>query len=92
MTGPPALRDDLGHLVDLSLGTAEGTESLLGQLSRALVLGVTEEFDDTALVWGEAVEGVKLVCAFVSAWVGALVTYPETSFTTSRTKAVLLLK
>ena len=53
MTGSPALGDDLGHLVDLSLRTAEGTESLLGQLSCTLVLGVTEEFDNAALVWGE---------------------------------------
>ena len=61
VTGSPALSDDLGHLVDLSLGAAEGAESLLGQLSRTLVLGVTEEFDDTALVWGKAGEKVVLV-------------------------------
>lgn len=62
VTGSPALGDNLGHLVDLSLGTAEGTESLLGQLSRTLVLGVTKEFDDAALVWGKAGEEVVLVC------------------------------
>ena len=53
VTCSPALSDDLGHLVDLSLGTAEGSESLLRELTGALVLAVTEEFDDTALVWGE---------------------------------------
>ena len=72
MTSSPGLGDDLGHLVNLSLCTAEGTKlslvsvlrikqkgvmsySSLRELSGALVLAVTEEFDDTALVWGEAV-------------------------------------
>lgn len=71
MTRSPALSDDLGHLVDLSLGTAEGTESLLGQLSRTLVLAVTEKFDDTALVWGEAVEAVVLAGGHLSVLVWA---------------------
>lgn len=52
---PPGLSNDLGHLVDLSLRTAEGAESLLRQLPRALVLGVAEQFDHAALVRGEAV-------------------------------------
>jgi len=95
VTRPPALGDDLGHLVHLSLRTAEGTEPLLRQLSRALVLAVAQKFDHTALVWGEAV-GCALVIA-VSEWNGRSVgggdrAYPETSFTTSRTNAVLLLK
>ena len=55
VTRPPALRNDLGHLVNLSLRAAERPESLLRQLSRALVLAVTEEFDDAALVWCEAI-------------------------------------
>lgn len=55
MAGSPALSNDLGHLVDLSLRTAESTESLLCELARALVLAVAEEFDDAALVGCEAV-------------------------------------
>lgn len=50
-----ALGDDAGHLVNLSLATAEGTEPLLRELARTLVLGVAEEFDNAALVGGEAV-------------------------------------
>lgn len=56
----PALSDDLGHLVDLSLRTAESTESLLCKLAGTLVLAVAEKFDDAALVWCEAI-GMKLV-------------------------------
>lgn len=54
MTGSPAVGDDLGHLVHLSLRTAECAEPLLRELTGALVLAVAEKFDDTALVWGEA--------------------------------------
>ena len=61
MTSSPALGDDLGHLVHLSLRTAESSESLLCELACALVLAVTEEFDDAALVWGEAVGRKMLV-------------------------------
>lgn len=56
MAGTLALGDDAGHLVDLSLATAEGTEALLRELTGALVLGVAEEFDNAALVGGEAVD------------------------------------
>lgn len=49
------LGDDALELIDLSLGTAEGTEPLLGQLTGTLVLAVAEEFDDTALIGSEAV-------------------------------------
>jgi hypothetical protein len=56
VTGTLALGDDAGHLVNLSLATAEGTEPLLSELARALVLGVAEEFDDATLVGGEAVD------------------------------------
>jgi len=55
VTSPPALSDDLGHLVHLSLRTAERPEPPLRELSRALVLAVAEKFDDTALVWCKAV-------------------------------------
>lgn len=57
MTDTAGLGDDAGHLLDLSLGTAEGTEPLLGELTGTLVLGVAEKFDDTALVGSEAEEG-----------------------------------
>jgi len=63
VTGPPALRDDLGHLVHLSLRTAECPEPLLRKLSRALVLAVAEKFDDAALVWGETAFVLRSVCA-----------------------------
>ncbi len=49
------LGDDALELIDLSLGTAEGTEPLLGQLTGTLVLAVSEQFDDTTLVGGEAI-------------------------------------
>lgn len=55
MTSSSGLSDDTLELVDLGLGTSECTESLLGQLTGTLVLAVAEEFDDTALVWGESV-------------------------------------
>lgn len=50
MPSPPALSDDLGHLIHLSLRALEGAEPLLRQLPRALVLGVAQQFDDAALV------------------------------------------
>jgi hypothetical protein len=49
------LGDDALELIDLSLGTAKGTEPLLGQLTGTLVLAVAEEFDDTTLIGSEAV-------------------------------------
>lgn len=61
MTGPPALGDDLGHLVNLALGAAEGSESLLCELAGTLVFAVAEEFDNAALVWGEAVGGMLVI-------------------------------
>lgn len=56
MTNSPAVGDDLGHLVNLSLSTAECAEPLLRELTGALVLAVAEKFDNAALIWGEAVE------------------------------------
>ena len=50
VTRSPALRDDLGHLIHLSLRTAERPQSLLRELSRTLVLAVAEKFDDAAFV------------------------------------------
>jgi hypothetical protein len=58
VAGTLALGDDAGHLVNLSLSAAEGTESLLRELTRALVLGVAEEFDNATLVGGEAAHGL----------------------------------
>lgn len=51
------LSDDTLELIDLGLGTAEGTKALLGELTGTLVLAVAEEFDNAALVWGKATEG-----------------------------------
>jgi len=48
------LGDDTLELVDLSLGTTEGTETLLGELTGALVARVAEQLNNTALVGGEA--------------------------------------
>lgn len=55
MTRSPALGDDLGHLVHLSLGTAKGAQPLLRELTGTLVLAVAEKFDDAALVGCKAV-------------------------------------
>lgn len=55
--GTPALGNDLCHLVHLSLRAAKGTEPLLGELARALVFAVAEEFDHAAFVGGESVSG-----------------------------------
>lgn len=54
MTGTAGLGDDTLEGVDLGLGTAEGTEPLLGELTGTLVLGVAEQLDAAALVGGEA--------------------------------------
>ena len=51
----PALSDDLGHFVDLSLRTAEGAQPLLCQLTGTLVLAVAQQFDYTSLIWCETV-------------------------------------
>lgn len=48
------LGDDALELIDLGLGTAESTEPLLGELTGALVLGVTQQLNNATLVWGEA--------------------------------------
>lgn len=72
MTRAASLGDDALELVDLLLGTAEGTElscvsldmvlcvsgrtySLLGELTGTLVLAVSEQLNDSALVGGKTV-------------------------------------
>lgn len=54
--GTTGVGNDALELVDLLLGTAEGTESLLGELAGTLVTGVAEQLNDTALVGGKAGE------------------------------------
>ena len=44
------LSNDLVHLLNLSLSTAESTEFLLSELTGTLFLRVTEKFDNTSLV------------------------------------------
>lgn len=44
------LSNDLVHLLNFSLSTAKGTEFLLSELAGTLLLGVTEQLDDTSLV------------------------------------------
>lgn len=56
VTGPAGLGDDALELIDLLLGTAEGTEPSLGQLAGSLVLAVAEQFNDSALVGGKTGE------------------------------------
>jgi hypothetical protein len=54
VSGTARLGDDALELVDLLLGTAEGTEPLLGELTGTLVLAVAQQLDDSALVGGKA--------------------------------------
>lgn len=54
VTSTAGLSDDALELVNLGLGTTEGTESLLGELTGTLVLGVAEQLNDSALVGGKA--------------------------------------
>jgi hypothetical protein len=54
VTSTAGLSNDALELVDLGLGTAEGTESLLGELTGTLVLGVAEQLNDSALVGSKA--------------------------------------
>ena len=55
VTSSSRLGDDTLQLVDLALGATKGTEPLLCELTGALVLAVSEEFDDAAFVWCETV-------------------------------------
>lgn len=88
MSSSPGAGDDVGHLLDLGLGTTESSElkrevststkegegrrwvrprtySLLCELTGALILGVAEKFNDTALVRGETVDQRKYSSARV---------------------------
>jgi len=64
VAGTAGLSNDLGHVLDLRLGAAEGAEALLGQLAGALVLAVAEEFDDAALVGGETTHKITVNIQF----------------------------
>lgn len=87
MTSTARLSNDIGELIDLSLGATEGTEPLLGELTGTLVLAVAEEFDNSALVWGKTDEQLEFNCTQWVDWIS----YPATSLTMSLTKAVRLL-
>ncbi len=63
MAGTAGLGDDTLELINLGLSTAEGTKTLLCELAGTLVLGVTEQLNDTALVWGKAVVWLVVVLA-----------------------------
>ena len=52
-TNTAGLGNDGLHVLNLSLATGEGTEPLLSELTSALVLSVSQEFDDTALIGGK---------------------------------------
>jgi len=51
VTGSAGVGDDTLEFVDLGLGTTEGTESLLCEFTGTLVFAVSEQFNDTLLVW-----------------------------------------
>jgi len=53
-TRPSRLGNDARQLIDLPLRTTESTEPLLGQLSRTLILAVSQQFDDSSLVGCQA--------------------------------------
>lgn len=52
--GSPGFGYDSVEVVDLGLGTAEGSEPLLREFSGSLVLSVTDQLDNTLLIWGES--------------------------------------
>lgn len=47
------LSDDALHVLNLALATDEGTEALLSELTGTLVLGVSQELNDAALIGGK---------------------------------------
>lgn len=47
------LGDNLVHLLNLSQGSLVGTQSLLGQLLGSLLTGVSDQFDQSSLVWSK---------------------------------------
>lgn len=48
------LSDDLVHLLDLSESSLVSTQSLLGQLLGSLLTSVSDQFDQSSLVWSQA--------------------------------------
>ena len=62
MTSAAGLSDDTLELINLSLGAAEGTKTLLCELAGTLVLGVAEQLNNTALVWGKAIMLIRNLC------------------------------
>lgn len=46
--------NDLVHFLNLSQGSLVSTQSLLGQLLGSLLTGVSDQFDQSSLVWGQA--------------------------------------
>jgi hypothetical protein len=53
VTSTSGFGDDLLHFVDLGLGAADCAESLLGDLPGTLVLRVSQQFDNAALIGSE---------------------------------------
>lgn len=68
------------------------TYPLLRQLTGTLVLAVSEQFDNAALIWCETADTTVSIKLFNGIDLAEDRTYPETSLTISRTKAVLLLR
>lgn len=50
----PRLGDHVVQFLDFSLGSSVCSQSLLGELSGTLVLGVSEQLDDSSLIWCES--------------------------------------
>ena len=88
VTSTAGLGDDTLELINLGLGAAEGTKTLLCELAGTLVLGVAEQLNNAALVWGKA----SIMLILRRNLYRRIDAYPETSLTISRTKAVRLLK
>lgn len=61
------LGDDTLELINLGLGAAEGTKTLLCELASTLVLGVAEQLNDAALVWCKTIVAVSIrsMCGMV---------------------------
>ena len=66
LSRPPRLCNDLGHLIDLGLSPSKCAEPLLGQFSGALVLTISEQFDNTTFVRCQTARQYALVVDHVS--------------------------
>lgn len=53
-TSLSSVSNDSGHVLTLSLSTAKGTELLLGELASTLLLGVSDQLNNTSLVGSKA--------------------------------------